>query len=199
MKKIDVFELMIIVCVVALMGMAIGMVVVMNKSVEEPEEVQLYGAVTVYDIPTITAFEVPQDFQPVDCPLDEDVQEFVYYTAKAYNIDFYFLMAVISVESNCNPTLIGQNSYGLMQIHKVNHDWLTEKLNTYDYLDPYQNVLAGTYIFAGLFEKYGGNPSEVLMAYNMGEHGASKLWDKGVYETAYTRMVYEEQERLMNQ
>lgn len=199
MRKIDISLFITIVAIAVVCGLTSCILIKSIESSEGPEEIQLYGAVTVYDIPTITAFEVPQDFQPVDCPLDEDVQEFIYYTAKAYNIDFYFLMAVISVESNYNPTMIGQNSFGLMQIHKVNHDWLTEKLNTSDYLDPYQNVLAGTYIFAGLFEKYGGNPSEVLMAYNMGEHGASKLWDKGVYETAYTRMVYEEQERLMNQ
>ena len=29
----------------------------------------------------------------------------------------------------------------------------------------------------------------VCMAYNLGEYGASVLWDKGIYETSYSRNV----------
>ena len=33
------------------------------------------------------------------------------------------------------------------------------------------------------------DPALVCMAYNLGEYGASVLWDKGVYETSYSRKV----------
>ena len=43
-------------------------------------------------------------------------------------------------------------------------------------------------ILRGLFEKY-EDPALVCMAYNLGEYGASVLWDKGIYETSYSRNV----------
>jgi hypothetical protein len=39
-----------------------------------------------------------------------------------------------------------------------------------------------------LFEKY-EDPAKVLMAYNMGEGGAGKLWKKGVFESNYSRKI----------
>lgn len=47
---------------------------------------------------------------------------------------------------------------------------------------------AGLYILRGLFEKY-NDSSKVVMAYKMGEYGASVLWDKGVYETTASQRV----------
>ena len=70
-----------------------------------------------------------------------------------------------------------------MQINTVNHEWLQEKLGITDFLDPYQNTRSGIYILRTLFEKY-QDTAKVLMAYNMGEDGAKKLWDKGIYDTS---------------
>ena len=75
-----------------------------------------------------------------------------------------------------------------MQINTINHEWMTEKFGFNDYLDPYQNTRAGIYILRKLFEKY-EDPAKVLMAYNMGETGAKKLWNKGIFETDYTNEV----------
>ena len=80
------------------------------------------------------------------------------------------------------------DDYGLMQINSVNHEKLTENLGITDFTDPYQNIRAGVYILRGLFEKY-DDAAKVLMAYNMGDYGASVLWDKGVYSTTYTNKV----------
>jgi hypothetical protein len=57
---------------------------------------------------------------------------------------------------------------------------------------------AGVYVLWKLFEKY-GDADLVLMAYNMGEHGAARLWDRGIYETDSTRKVSEYQEEFNEQ
>lgn len=125
-------------------------------------------------------------FIPLEIELDEEVQEFIYCLSQGYNIDYSFVMGLIKTESTFQPNIISTtNDYGLMQINKVNHTWLKKELGITDFLDPYQNIRSGLYILRNLFEKY-EDPEKVLMAYNMGESGAKKLWDKGVYETGYT-------------
>lgn len=130
-------------------------------------------------------------FTPLDIELDEELQEFIYCLSYGYNIDYAFVMGLMQLESSFNPSIISStNDYGLMQINRINHEWLKEKLGITDFLDPYQNTRSGIYILRNLFEKY-EEPELVLMAYNMGETGASRLWDKGIYETNYTRNVLE--------
>lgn len=136
------------------------------------------------------------NFQPIKCKLDEDTQEFAYYIAEAYNIDFSLIMAIMKVESNYKPdTVSSTNDYGLMQINKCNHAMLKDKLGINDFLDPEQNIRAGCYILRKLFEKY-KDVGLVLMAYNMGESGASKLWDAGICLTEYSRKVLKAQAKI---
>lgn len=126
-------------------------------------------------------------FIPLEVGLDEELQEFIYCLSYGYNIDYAFVMGLIQTESTFNPSVVSStNDHGLMQINTINHEWLQEKLGITDFLDPYQNTRSGIYILRNLFEKY-EDPEKVLMAYNMGETGAKKLWNKGVYETDYTR------------
>ena len=161
----------------------------------DTEPQPLYGTVEyVRKVPTEEWIVGGIDFKPVDCSLDVEVQEFIYYLALGYNIDFNFVMAVIAHESDYRADIISStNDYGLMQINKCNHEWLSEALGITDFLDPYQNVMAGVYMLHNLFEKYEDAPL-VLMAYNMGESGAKRLWDKGIYETKYSRAIIQKLE-----
>lgn len=128
-------------------------------------------------------------FTPITDEMDTDLQEFVYYLCKGYNLDFTLVMALIKQESHFDPSVISAtNDYGLMQINRMNHQWLTDALGVSDFTDPYQNVRAGTFILRKLFESY-QNTNMVLMAYNMGEAGAARLWKNGVYNTNYTDKV----------
>lgn len=137
------------------------------------------------------------DFHPVDCTLDVDVQEFIYYLSEGYDIDFHFIMAVIEKESSYQADCISKtNDYGLMQINKCNHEWLSEALGITDFLDPYENVMAGTYKFYTLFQEYGNDTHKVLMAYNMGSNSAKKLWNKGITSSKYSRAIVEIMERM---
>lgn len=128
-------------------------------------------------------------FVPLNVNMGEELQGFIYCLSYGYNIDFPFVMGLIQKESAFKPNIISKtNDYGLMQINTVNHEWLSEKFGFTDYLDPYQNTRAGLYILRKLFEKY-EDPSKVLMAYNLGESGAKRLWDKGIFETNYSSSV----------
>lgn len=129
------------------------------------------------------------DFVPLDCGLSEDLQEYTYYLCEAYYIDFDFAMALMFTESSFKAdTISATGDYGLMQINKCNHKSLSSALGISDFTEPYENIRAGLYILRGLFEKY-DEPALVCMAYNMGEYGASVLWEQGIYETAYSNKV----------
>lgn len=129
------------------------------------------------------------DFIPLDCALPEELQEFTFYLSKGYYIDFSFVMGLMYCESSFRTEVVsGANDFGLMQINVCNHEWLAETLGLTDMKNPYQNIRAGLYILRNLFEKY-DDPAKVCMAYNMGEYGASVLWEQGIFETSYSRKV----------
>lgn len=136
------------------------------------------------------------NFVPLNVPLNEDVQEFIFYLSAGYNIDFTFAMALMQHESGFQADVISAtDDYGLMQINTCNHDYLKETIGVSDFLDPYSNIRSGMFILRKLFEKY-ETPEKVLMAYNMGEGGASKLWERGIYETNYSKAVLQIQQQF---
>lgn len=129
------------------------------------------------------------DFVPLDVSLDVDIQEFVYYLSAGYNIDFTLVMALMQHESNFRVDVVSStDDYGLMQINRCNHEYLTKTLGIEDFLDPYENIRAGMFTLRKLFERY-QDTNMVLMAYNMGEDGAARLWKKGIYNTNYTDRI----------
>lgn len=162
-----------------------------EKQPEVDKKILVYGT---YDWRIMTG-EMSMDwgadgaFVPMDVPLDEGLQEFIYYLSMGYNIDFTFVMALIQQESTFNPDAVSRTGdYGLMQINQCNFEYLNEVLGIDDFLEPYNNIRGGLFTLRKLFEKY-ETPERVLMAYNMGEKGASKLWEQGIFETNHSRSV----------
>lgn len=189
----------IIALIFSIVGFAIGAV---SHSSKPKTETLIYGRVAdgkIFDGDMFVSYESEDTlFVPLDVPLDSDVQEFIYYLSKGYNMDFTFVMAIIQQESGYQPDAVSNtDDYGLMQINKVNHGYITDEIGVTNYLDPYENVRAGMFILRKLFEKY-ETPEKVLMAYNLGESGAKALWDKGVFETNYSKSVQRIQSELNN-
>lgn len=180
----------IIALIFSVVGFAIG--AVFHSSKPKPKtETLIYGRTAdgkIFDGDMSVSYESEDTlFVPLGVPLDSDVQEFIYYLSKGYNMDFTFVMAIIQQESGYQPDAVSNtDDYGLMQINKVNHGYITDEIGVTNYLDPYENVRAGMFILRKLFEKY-ETPEKVLMAYNLGESGAKALWDKGVFETNYSK------------
>lgn len=193
----------IIALIFSVVGFAIGAVFHSSKPKTETEtETLIYGRSAdgkIFDGDMSVSYESEDTlFVPLGVPLDSDVQEFIYYLSKGYNMDFTFVMAIIQQESGYQLDAVSNtDDYGLMQINKVNHGYITDEIGVTNYLDPYENVRAGMFILRKLFEKY-ETPEKVLMAYNLGESGAKALWDKGVFETNYSKSVQRIQSELNN-
>lgn len=199
-----VISWLIVAAVFSLIGLGIGVLIPQSGAADiEPEEVSpdvlIYGAPDgkIYEGGFPEYYELENDFvftTEIPVTFGEDLQEFTYYLSAAYDIDYTLVLAIISKESAFMPDGISStNDYGLMQINACNHEWLTEELGITDFIDPYENIKAGLFILRGLFEKY-DSTSKVLMAYNMGENGASKLWEQGIFESNYSKDVLQKQE-----
>lgn len=191
----------VVAIIFSLVGFGIGAICSGNDS-PEPEtqkEVLIFGQ----SDGKIFEGEMPGEwvngerkFVPLNVPMDEDLQEFIFYLSQAYEMDFTFVMALIQRESSYKPDVISaSNDYGLMQINEINHPYLQEQLGITDFTEPYGNVRAGMFILRKLFEKY-ETPEKVLMAYNMGETGASRLWEQGIFEINYSKSVLQIQQEL---
>lgn len=140
----------------------------------------------VTDVVETTTAEAKIENIYYDCPLSHDLQDYIRELCNENGIPMSLVIAIIDVESQFDPDAISStDDYGLMQINKSNHGWLRTHGVT-DVFDPYQNVLGGIII---LSQCYNENMSKALMGYNLGLSSASKLWDKGVYSTNYSRTV----------
>lgn len=194
----------VVAIIFSLVGFGIGAICSRNDSPEQSES-DTQKEVLIFGQPDGRIFEgeMPGEwvngerkFIPLNVPMDEDLQEFIFYLSQAYEMDFTFVMALIQQESNYNPDVISKtNDYGLMQINEINHLYLQEQLGITDFTEPYGNIRAGMFILRKLFEKY-ETPEKVLMAYNMGETGASRLWEQGIFEINYSKSILQIQQEL---
>lgn len=139
--------------------------------------------------------EAPEPAIPIyDIPLSPELQEYTYNRCEALGlvapgVDYQTILALMSKESGYTADAVsGTGDYGIMQINTVNHEWLREELGITDFLDAEQSIDAGTEMLARLSEKY-SDPHKVLMAYNMGEGGAAKLWAQGITSSEYSRDI----------
>ena len=128
-----------------------------------------------------------------DIPLSHALQDVADRACEEYGILPDVLYAVMKVESGYKVDAQNGSCYGLMQIHTINMEYLSSNIGTTDLTDPEQNIQAGAFILGGYLEKY--SLTDSLMAYNLGEGGAKRLWKQGIHETGYTRKVLESIER----
>lgn len=124
-----------------------------------------------------------------DIPLSHELQDIADNSCEMYQVPQNVLYAVMEVESGYQTDAQNGQCLGLMQIHTVNLPYLNEKIGTTDLSDPEQNIEAGAFILGGYLAKY--SLTDSLMAYNLGESGAKRLWAQGVHETGYTEKVLE--------
>jgi hypothetical protein len=131
-----------------------------------------------------------------EIPLPKEHQKYLYRLSQERGLDYEKTLAVIKHESGYDPTEIsGTNDYGYFQVNKINHEELSEKLDTPNKpLDPYININWGTYKLSELYsywEEKGvmGNQLDeyVWSSYNKGiggfrKHGKATKYVKKVRE-----------------
>lgn len=131
-------------------------------------------------------------------PLSKELQEYTYSMCEYYLIPEHYelVLAMMWQESHFKADLVSStNDYGIMQINKCNHEWLSEQLGINNYMDAKQNIEAGTYLISKLLLKY-EDENKALMAYNMGETGARNVWSAGNYTSSYSRDVVAKREAI---
>lgn len=142
---------------------------------------------------------IPKDysdvtFVPLPVPMSEQDQETVFEICLDGGVSFPLVMALIEHESQFDRTARSSTGdSGYMQINDCNAESLAD-LGYTDLFDLYQNVSAGVYMLRDLFDKYEGDTTFVLMAYNAGETGAANQRAAGIYETEYTVEILEQAE-----
>ena len=163
-----------------------------------------HQSVTAVSDEPIPPLEIPEEwFEPIveetpvvtyyDCPLDNELQDYIRELCNEKDIPMSLVLAVIETESTFRANVISQGNYGLMQINTVNHGWLSKELGITDFLDPYQNVLAGITMLSNHLNEY-EDITLALMVYNAGAGGARAMWSSGVYTTYYAEIIKERME-----
>lgn len=135
-----------------------------------------------------------------DIPLDAGLQKYTFDTCVEYGIEQHYelILAMMWQESNFSTDVVSStNDYGIMQINSCNHKALKEKLNFVDIMEPENNIESGIYLISNLLKKY-DNRHKALMAYNMGEGGAKRLWRRGIYSSSYSRGIVDKANKILD-
>ena len=177
-----------IIIIILLAHIGLGIIIGRFLAPTKTETVTVYEPVPmpVYqeqDLPEIT------EHYMFDIPLSHSLQNYLYEICADEELPVSLILAMIETESGFNPEVISKtNDYGLMQLNKINHEWLNEQYRAADMLNPYQNIFCGVKIISSFVKKY-DDYGKALMAYNMGDYGARKAWENGVTSTKYSEKI----------
>ena len=155
------------------------------------------------EVETKQTEEKPQRSNKLYCIVENEVtynldvayQDYLWKTCKKYKVTDYYELFIAQMyhESGFQTDIVsGTNDYGLMQINKCNHGWLSKKLGKSNFLDPYTSIEAGVYILSDYLKKY-DDVQTALVCYNMGESAIQK----GIYSTKYSRGVLADEKLLV--
>ena len=127
--------------------------------------------------------------------LPKKYQDYLWSLCKKYKVTDYYKLFIAQMyhESNFDESVISEtNDYGLMQINKCNHSWLSKKLKNGDFLDPYNNMEAGVLMMSEFLKKY-YDVHKALVCYNRGESAVIN----GTYSTSYSKCVISDTNKLI--
>lgn len=109
--------------------------------------------------------------------------------ANEFNVDEFWIFAIIKAESNFNEKAESpKHAMGLMQITSNTGKWGAEKIKLLEYKDEYLfkpdfNVRIGTWYFAKLLKEFGNNTELALAAYNGGSGNVHRWLSQKIIST----------------
>ena len=101
--------------------------------------------------------------------------------AGKYDLDPFLIAAVIHCESANIPDAVSRSgAIGLMQVMPQTGEWIAEKLDMENFSEhrlnePAVNIEMGCWDLSFLYDRYDGNLTNMLAAYNAG-HGNADKW-----------------------
>ncbi|HEX7150150.1 MAG TPA: lytic transglycosylase domain-containing protein [Thermoanaerobaculia bacterium] len=117
---------------------------------------------------TVVTESVRKDFFHKEVPFGS----IIYAEAKKNNLRPELVAAVVQAESRFKPTArSGAGAVGLMQLVPRTGRWMGAR----DLTNPVQNIQAGTKYLKYLNERFDGNETKVIAAYNAGEGNVKRF------------------------
>ncbi len=112
-----------------------------------------------------------------------DFKQIIEAASQKYGVDSKLVEAVVKAESNFNPDAVSSaGAEGLMQLMPAT----ASSLGVSDSLDPEQNVDGGVKLLRELLNRYDGDVSLTLAAYNAGPKAVSKYGGIPPYQETQT-------------
>lgn len=132
------------------------------------------NGVTTTTIETGSSVEKSSDFSSKlgsSLKTSASLEKIFVAAAEKYGVDVELLKAMAKAESNFNPNATSKSgAMGIMQLMPAT----AKGLGVTDAYDPQQNIMGGAKYIASLLEKYDGNVSYALAAYNAGSGNVAK-------------------------
>lgn len=122
------------------------------------------------------------------------LEEIFSEAAQKYNVPKNLIKAIAKAESDFRPNATsGAGAQGIMQLMPAT----ARELGVTDSYDPYQNIMGGTKYISQMLDKYDGNVSLALAAYNAGSNNVAKYG--GIPPFEETQNYVAKVTRLMNE
>lgn len=148
-----------------------------------------------------------EGFKAYHIKLSTQLQIYAYNMCSKYGAPYELFLAMMYVESGFQPNKISStNDYGLCQINKSNHSYITKQIGVTNFLDPYENIQAGAFFLARYFKSWGKSVSDqatlelhALNSYNRGDGSYKKYLKQGNSATSwyYGNKVVAARDRLV--
>lgn len=122
--------------------------------------------------------------------------EYIFKYSKEYNLDPYFVAAVIKSESNFNKNArSSKNAYGLMQITLDTSEWAAKEMKLENYntnllIDPEFNIRMGCWYLSDLKKEFNNDDTLVLAAYNGGRGNVQKWLSSNEHSKDGKKLYY---------
>lgn len=147
------------------------------EETEEPVKLASNGEPYVY-YEVYDFYYGSDEYHSLDCNL----QEYTYDLCIEYGIEKYYTLILCQLyyESQYKPDAVSESSdYGIAQINKCNHKWLSEELGITDFLDAKQSILCNIYLMSNNLKKYSVESS--LFCYNTGSPNGSNTYSRNIF------------------
>jgi soluble lytic murein transglycosylase-like protein len=101
----------------------------------------------------------------------DNIDTYIIEASHQHEVSFPLIKAIIKVESDFNPKAVSEKgAMGLMQIMPFNF----KNLSIRDPFDPWENIMGGVRYFKNMLNKFNGDLSLSLAAYNAGPNAVDK-------------------------